>query len=235
MLEQNKVTSIKKLREPKNVQELRSFLGIINYCRDYIPNLATSIAPLTDLLKGETMRSKAKIIFSKGDKNAFAVIKGQINEDMKSIQPMIYEDFILTIDASEVRIRAILSQVIDGKERMISAFSKKLDKHQINYSITDKEPLALVKGVENYRHYLLGKKFLLKTDHKALAHLGKTKDLKGRMMRWALLLQEYVFDIQYILGEENIADRYSRIFFTEKQGDYKKAVTCKSEQKEIFR
>lgn len=93
---------------------------------------------------------------------------------------------------------------------MIGAFSKSLDACQKNYSVSDKELLAVVKGIENYRHYLLGKKFELRTDHKALEFMWKTKNTNSRILRWALKLADYDFTIKYIKGEENIADGLSR-------------------------
>ncbi|KAF9761364.1 Retrovirus-related Pol polyprotein from transposon [Nosema granulosis] len=107
---------------------------------------------------------------------------------------------------------AILSQIDKaGNERMISAYSKNYDRHQMNYSVTDKELLAVVKSIEHYRHYLLGKEFLLRTDHKALTYLWETKNPTSRLLRWAMKLQEYKFRIEYVKGEDNAADGYSRI------------------------
>ncbi|KAF9761553.1 Retrovirus-related Pol polyprotein from transposon 17.6 [Nosema granulosis] len=94
---------------------------------------------------------------------------------------------------------------------MIAAFSKTLDKAQKNYSVTDKELLGIVKGIEHFRHYLLGKQFTLRTDHKALAYMWETKNPCSRILRWSLKLQEYTFKVEYIKGETNIADGLSRI------------------------
>ncbi|KAF9762929.1 Retrovirus-related Pol polyprotein from transposon [Nosema granulosis] len=94
---------------------------------------------------------------------------------------------------------------------MISAFSKNFDKHQMNYSVTDKELLAVVKGINHYRHYLLGRPFTLRTDHKALTYLWECKNPTSRLLRWSMRLQEYSFKIEYVKGEDNIADGCSRI------------------------
>lgn len=115
-------------------------------------------------------------------------------------------------DASDIGMGAILAQQDkNGNERMISAFSKNFDKHQFNYSVTDKELLSVVKSIEHYRHYLLGTEFLLKTDHKALTYLWECKDPTTRLLRWPMKLQEYKFRIEYVKGEDNAADGYSRI------------------------
>ncbi|MGL5707245.1 MAG: reverse transcriptase domain-containing protein [Aeromonas sp.] len=206
-----KISTINNFTKPQNIQQLRSFLGLVNYCREYIPNLAALIAPLSDILKGESKRSQKVIKWNPTNIATFNKVKEVINKETSRIQPDFKKPFIVTTDASEVGIGAILSQKCNGTEKMICAFSKKLDKHQQNYSTTDKELLALVKGIENFRHYLLGGKFLLRTDHKALSYLQEAKDLKGRMQRWALSLQEYTFDIEYVQGDLNIADGYSRL------------------------
>ncbi|KAF9761189.1 Retrovirus-related Pol polyprotein from transposon [Nosema granulosis] len=89
---------------------------------------------------------------------------------------------------------------------MISTFSKTFDKCQSNYSVTDKELLGVIKGIENYRHYLLGRPFILRTDHKALVYLWNNKNSNCRILRWALKLQEYSFKIEHIKGTDNIED-----------------------------
>lgn len=94
---------------------------------------------------------------------------------------------------------------------MISAFSERLDSAQKNYTITERELLAIVKSCEHYKHYLLGCKFELKTDHKALSYLQTCKDPTSRLLRWALTLQQFDMDIQYIKGDDNVADCLSRI------------------------
>lgn len=100
------------------------------------------------------------------------------------MQPDFSRKFILTTDASDTAIGAIISQTQEnGHEMMIAAFSKKLDSTQINYSVTDKELLAVCKSVEHYRRYLIGRKFLLRTDHKAIEFIHKTKDINTRLLR----------------------------------------------------
>jgi hypothetical protein len=93
---------------------------------------------------------------------------------------------------------------------MIYSFSRKLESSQLNYSVTDKELLALVKGIEHFRHFLIGKEFTVETDHKALEYLWQSKDQNTRLLRWSLKLQEYSFVPKYIRGEENAADGLSR-------------------------
>ncbi|KAF9756156.1 Retrovirus-related Pol polyprotein from transposon 17.6, partial [Nosema granulosis] len=207
-----KIECIKQYPIPTTVKELRSFIGLVNYCREFIKNFASIAKPLFDLLKGETKRSVKKLTHTSATKQAFEKLKKEMTDQTARGQPDFSKEFILTTDASEHGIGAILAQKDEkGIEKMISAYSKIFDKHQINYSVTDKELLAVVKGIEHYRHYLLGKEFILKTDHKALTYLWTAKNPNTRLLRWALKLQEYKFKIQYIKGEVNASDGLSRI------------------------
>ncbi|KRH92187.1 putative LTR transposable element, partial [Pseudoloma neurophilia] len=154
---------------------------------------------------------------TKESKKAFINIKQIIASNLERAQPDLSKPFILTTDASECGIGAILSQKgDDGKERMISAFSKALEPAQKNYATTDKELLAIVKSVDHFRHYLLGKEFLLRTDHIALTFLHTCKNPTTRMLRWALRLQEYQFKVEYLSGPKNMADSLSRLYTVSK-------------------
>ncbi|KAF9758266.1 Retrovirus-related Pol polyprotein from transposon, partial [Nosema granulosis] len=207
-----KISCIKQYPLPETVRELRSFLGIANYCREFIVDFAGKTKCLYDLLKGETKRSVRRLNHTEETLDAFNMIRRSLTDSTSRAQPDFNREFILTTDASEIGMGAILSQIDErGQERMISAFSKNFDKHQRNYSVTDKELLAVVKSIEHYRHYLLGKEFLLKTDHKALTYLWKSKNPTSRLLKWAMKLQEYKFRVVYIKGEDNTADGYSRI------------------------
>ncbi|KAF9763004.1 Retrovirus-related Pol polyprotein from transposon [Nosema granulosis] len=207
-----KVKCIKNYPRPNTVKELRSFIGLLNYCREFIKDFASKAKPLFDMLKGETKRSIRKLNHTNDTKNAFEILRAEMTENTSRKQPDFSLEFILITDASEHGIGAILAQKgIDGKEEMISAYSKNFDKHQANYSVTDKELLAVVKGIEHFRHYLLGKEFILRTDHKALTYLWTAKNPTTRLLRWALKLQEYKFKVQYIKGEDNASDGLSRI------------------------
>ncbi|KAF9760761.1 Retrovirus-related Pol polyprotein from transposon 17.6 [Nosema granulosis] len=120
------------------------------------------------------------------------------------------------------------------RENMTSDFSKNFDKHQMNYSVTDKELLAVVKGVEHYRHYLLGKEFTLKTDHKSLTYLWETKNPTSRLLRWAMKLQEFKFKIEYIKGEDNASDGFSRISAIRRQKPCNRAELTEEETGNIL-
>ncbi|MGL5708406.1 MAG: reverse transcriptase family protein, partial [Aeromonas sp.] len=160
-----KLEAINKYLEPKTIKELRSFLGLANFCREFVKEFALLAEPLFKLLKGTKKSSNHKIDFTECESKAFIELKRRIVTSHTRNQPDMEKPFVLTTDASEKGIGAILSQRGKNNENItISAFSKTLDKCQQNYSTTDKELLAIIKGVEHYRHYLLGREFTLNTD-----------------------------------------------------------------------
>ncbi len=121
-------------------------------------------------------------------------------------------EFILTTDASDYGIGGVLSQIFDNNvERPIQYLSRTLSHHEKNYATTHKEALAIVWCVEQCRHYLMGSKFIIRTDHNALKWLMTVKDQNSKLMRWALSLMEYEFEIKHIKGKTNVvADALSR-------------------------
>ena len=206
-----RIKTILECKPPITLKDLRSFLGLANFCGQFIPHYATKIAPLTELLKGEKQSSQKEIDWSEEANMAFESIKLEIANITERGQPDLSKEFILTTDASNTALGAVLTQFDgDGNERLLSCYSKKFDKAQSNYSTTDKELVAVMLGIEHYKHYLLGKHFTLKTDHKALEHMQTASNDNSRILRIALKLQNYQFTPIYIKGETNVADFLSR-------------------------
>jgi hypothetical protein len=120
-------------------------------------------------------------------------------------------EFILDTDASASCLGAVLSQVQNNEERVICYGSKTMNRAQTRYCTTDRELLAVRYFVEYYRHYLIGRKFLIRTDHRALTWLLSLKNPKSRVARWIEILASYVFEIQYRPGKNHAnADGLSR-------------------------
>lgn len=206
-----RIEIIKKLKIPRDKKELQSFLGLINYCRKFIKDLSKIAAPLFGLLKDEIKKEIFMKRINEPDIiSSFNKIKEEISKDVVLSIPNKNGLFILTTDASKAGIGAVLSQVQNGKEKIISFYSSGLSDIEKKYGITELELLAVIKSIKHFKHYLLNRKFKLRTDHKALVYLTKYKDNNSRLFRWSLMLQEFEFSIEYIKGIDNSADVLSR-------------------------
>lgn len=204
-----KINALNTLRVPNTTRRLRSFLGLTNYYRRFIPNYATIAVPLYNLLKKDV-----RFKWTQECQEALnALIRG-INEDAVLAFPKYEKQFHLTTDASKVGIGAVLSQEDEGgRERPISFISRKLNRAETNYSTTEQECLAIVWAISELGHYLVGKRFVVFTDHMPLVWLRKNFETSSRFHRWQTRLQEYMFDIRYKPGKENyVADELSRNF-----------------------
>ena len=142
---------------------------------------------------------------------SFEKLKQALCEAPVLSYPMNDGEFILDCDASDSGIGGVLSQVQHGEEKPVCYASKKLDKQQKRYCVTRRELLAAVTFIHQFRHYLLGKKFLLRTDHNSLRWLFSFKDPQGQMARWLEVLAQYNFKIVHREGKKHAnADSLSR-------------------------
>jgi hypothetical protein len=118
----------------------------------------------------------------------------------------------LDTDASNDAIGAVLSQIQEGQEKVIACGSRTLTKVERNYCVTRKEMLALVYFIKHFKHYLLGREFILRTDHGSLVWLHRFKEPDGQIARWLQQLASFNFQIQHRPGKRHgNADRLSRM------------------------
>ncbi|GFW36209.1 retrovirus-related Pol polyprotein from transposon 17.6 [Trichonephila clavipes] len=182
-----------------DVHQLGSFLGLCTYYRKFVKNFSTIAKPLHKLTE-----AKQKFIWTDDCNNAFNKLKDALTSAPILAYPKIGKQFILDTDASHESIEDVLSQEIDGHERVIAYFSKRLSKPERNYCVTRKELLAIVKAVEHFHHYLYGRRFLLRTDQASLTWLLN-------FARWIQRLQKYEVEIHYRKGSvHEKADALSR-------------------------
>ncbi|KFM56688.1 Retrovirus-related Pol polyprotein from transposon 412, partial [Stegodyphus mimosarum] len=201
-----KVSAVKDWRRPENVHQLRSFLGLCTYYRRFVKDFSSIARPLHKLTE-----SKQKFVWTKECENAFKNLKEALTSAPILTYPQLDRPFILDTDASNESVGAVLSQEIEGQERVVAYWSKCLSKPERNYCVTRKELLAIVKAVEHFHHYLYGRKFLLRTDHASLAWLLNFKNPEGQIARWIQRLQEYDITIRHRKGQSHgNADALSR-------------------------
>ena len=194
----SKVEAIVKAPPPANVQQLRSFLGLINYYGKFIPNLSTLLHPLNSLLQ-----SNKKWCWSTECSKAFQNAKKQLTSAcvLTHFNPNL--PIALAADASAYGVGAVISHIFsDGSERPIAFASHTLTSAEKNYAQLEKEALALIFGVKRFHRYLYGCNFTLITDHKPLVTImGPKKGIPSLaaacLQRWAILLSAYDYTIQY--------------------------------------
>ncbi|KAE8553813.1 hypothetical protein EYB25_002351 [Talaromyces marneffei] len=204
-----KVQAIRDWPTPKNVKELQSFIGLINYYRRYIEGYAKIMEPMFRLLKKDTPHE-----WGKDQEKAFEEAKLRITTALILAQHDPELPTTMETDASDFVIGATMTQPgPDGKQRPTAYYSRKLIDAELNYEIHDKELLAIVNALRHWRVYLEGAKFLVRiiTDHKNLTYFTTTKVLTRRQARWSELLGNYWFTIEHCKGKDNErADALSR-------------------------
>jgi len=204
-----KIDKVVKAPRPTTKKQLRSFLGLTGYYRNYIPNYAAIAVPLTDLTrKGQPNQVR----WEEPQEKAYSTLKRLIASKPILKLPDLKKPFILRTDASDYGVGAVLMQDHDGHLFPVSYASKKLTDRERAYATVEKECFAVVWALKKFMVYLYGKEFILQTDHQPLAYLKKAKLNNSRIMRWAMYLQGYKFKIQVIKGSDNIgADYLSRV------------------------
>src|SRR5699024_7562044 len=183
--------------QPKDKHQLRSFIGAANYLRSFIPSFADTIAPLTSLLS-----TKTAFKWSETENNAFNKVKeAVVNISFLSL-PNPSKPFVIFCDASDIGVVADLAQTANNSTPFhdIQFASKGLNDCQKRWSVSVREVYAIVWACESFERYIKGIPTLVYTDHKNLSWLHSST--KGKLLRWALRLQEFDIDIRYIRGSE---------------------------------
>ena len=193
-----KLQAILQAPSPRNVQELWSFLGLVNYYSKFIPNLATVLHPLNQLL-----RQNCRWRWDQPCSSAFAAAKQQL----ASSSVLTHYNPALPIrmagDASAYGIGAVISHIMpDRSERPIAFASRTLSSSERNYAQVEEEALPLVFGVKRFQNYLYGRTFTLVTDHRPLTTIfGQKKGIPAlaaaRLQRWAIILSAYQYNIEF--------------------------------------
>ncbi|OMH80180.1 Retrovirus-related Pol polyprotein from transposon [Zancudomyces culisetae] len=202
----SKISAMMETKEPTSVKELQAFLGLTGYYRKFVVGYATTVAPLLKLLKKNCVWS-----WTEECSGAVKELKDKLCEAPTLSHPDWNREFIVTTDASVQGVGAILSQQFQEGERPISYVSRITNQHEKNYSVSHLEGLAVIWAVSKFKYYLYGKHFVIRKDHKSLIQLFNSKDITGRVARWAMILRNYDYTIVHIKGKSNPADALSRL------------------------
>ncbi|XP_053698952.1 uncharacterized protein K02A2.6-like [Sabethes cyaneus] len=208
-----KVDAIQEMPRPRNRDEVRAFVGLVNYYGRFLVDLSTNIYPINNLLK-----NSVPFEWNKACEEAFRWVKKDIQSDKILVHYDPRLPLILATDASPYGVGAVLShQYSDGSEKPIQYASKTLNKTQQNYSQIDKEAYAIVFGIQKFYQYLYGHRFILITDNKPLSRiLSPEKGLPVlsalRMQHYAVFLASFDYEIRFRTSKESAnADCMSRL------------------------
>ena len=201
-MDPDKIQAITEWPVPKDISDVRSFMGITGYYRRFIEGFSKIAYPITSL-------QKKGIKFDWTDKcqESFEKLKYLLTTApiLKIADPD--KDFLVCTNASGEGLGGVLTQ-----ENCVIAYkSRKLKQHERNYATHDLELAAIIHALKMWRHYLIGRKFVLMSDNISLKYLFDQQNLNARQARWLAFLSEYEFEIKHIKGKENkVADALSR-------------------------
>ena len=197
-----KIEAVVNWKPPKNVSEVRSFLGLVGYYRQFVEEFSKIAAPLTKLT-----RKDVKYDWVDACQQSFEELKGRLTSAPVLSLPNGRDGFVVYSDASRQGLGCVLMQ----NDRVITYASRQLKKHEENYPTHDLELAAVVFALKIWRHYLYGVPCKIFTDHKSLQYIFTQKELNLRQRRWLELIKDYDCTIEYHLGKANVvADALSR-------------------------
>ena len=197
-----KIEVVVEWKPPRNVTEVRSFLGLAGYYRRFVKGFSMIAAPMTRLLQ-----KNVKYEWSEKCQGSFEKLKAFLTEAPVLTQPTCGKEYVIYSDASLNGLGCVLMQ--DGK--VVAYASRQLKPHEKNYPTHDLELAAIVFALKIWRHYLYGEKCFIYTDHKSLKYLPSQRELNLRQRRWMELIKDYDCVIDYHPGKANVvADALSR-------------------------
>jgi hypothetical protein len=190
----DKIRSIMEWPTPKDVSYIRSFMGLVGYYRRFIKGFSRIGCPITALQKKGT-----KFLWTQQCEERFQTLKHLLTHApmLKITNPEA--DFLVCTVSCKEGLGGVLMQ--EGK--VICYESRKLNEHEVNYVTHDLELATIMHALKMWRYYLLGRKFVLMTDHCGLRYLFDQPKLNARQARWMALLSEFNFEIKHIKGKEN--------------------------------
>jgi hypothetical protein len=204
-----KINTVLDFPQPVVLTQLRSFLGLTNYFRDFVPNHSNVVSPLHHMID-HAAKKQSKLVWTEVGIKAYNDIK-----DLISKSPLLYfindtAPIVLMTDASDYGVGGYLYQMVDDKEQLVALVSKSLTETQMKWSVIQKEAFAIAFCCKSLDALLRDRKFTIKTDHKNLTFMKE--DSNPMVQRWYTALQELDYELKYVPGDQNtIADAMSRL------------------------
>ena len=204
------IKAIVNYAKPTSVDEVRSFLGLAGYYRRFIPHFGSIAKPLTRKTHKDVINEPFN--WTNEDQKAFDKLRTCLITPPILAYPDFSKDFLLFTDASNYGVGAVLSQTQNEKEVVIAYASRQLKQPELKYATIEKEALAVVFAIKQFKQYLTDRPFLVISDHRPLQWLENQKDNNGRLGRWAVTLSSLNYRIVYRPGKmHQNADSLSRL------------------------
>lgn len=210
----DKVAAMVNYPRPTTTTEIKRFIGMCSWYRRFISHFSSLVSPINDLLKGK--KKKEGIEWTTEAEKSFIKIKEALVSAPILCSPDFTKPFVIQSDASDVGVGGVLTQNLDGEEKVIAFASRSLTRAERIQPITQRECLAVIFCIEKFRPFVEGTRFTVITDHFSLIWLNNLKDPTGKLARWAVKLQQYSFDLVHRKGKLNVVpDALSRIVHPE--------------------
>ena len=204
--------AVQKSLPPRDISELRSFLGLCNVYRRFVPNFSRVATPLNKKMKKDMPTKWGDL--TDDETKAFNELKTKLTSPPVLALPRLGHQYTVETDACATQVGCVLLQDQPGEKypKPIGYWSRTLTAAEKNYDTTQRECLAVVWAVLTLRPYLEGTRFTIRTDHLALKWLMNLSDASGRLQRWRLRLQPFEYDIVHRPGvKHQAADALSRL------------------------
>src|SRR5258708_30221449 len=205
-MDPEKISEVVNWSPPRNIHEVRQFLRLCTYYRRYVKDFSSHASPLHELT-----RKDEPFDWNARRQQAFEHMKHCLTTAPVLAMSQDEGQYVLDVDASNWAAGAVLQQQQNGVLRVIAYSSRMFNDCELKYCITRKELAAMIFGLKQFRQYLLGRKFLVRSDHAALQYLRSAKELIGQQARWLDLIEEFTFELQHRAGlKHGNADSLSR-------------------------
>lgn len=210
----SKVAVIKNFSQPETVDQLKRFLGMLNYYRRFLPHAAKTQVPLLECTKGNKKKDKTLINWTPERLQSFTNCKEELANATLLAHPSANARLCLMVDASDYAIGGVVNQFKNRRWEPLAFFSKRLSPAETKYSTYDRELKAIYASIRHFQNILEARNFTIFTDHKPLvfAFFQRNEKASPRQLRHLDYIGQFSTDIQHISGKDNIvADTLSRV------------------------
>lgn len=198
---------VREWAPPRDIKAIRMFLGLTGFYRKFVPKYAEKASPLTNLLK-----ANHAFEWTKECQKAFESLRDHLCSDPVLCLPDWRKHFLVTTDAGNKSLGAVLQQDHGKGLQPVRFWSRKMNDAETRYAVQEQELLAIIDILKNWRHYFYGRNFTIETDHESLKWFFAKEKLNPRQCRWQMQVAIFTFNVKYLEGRRNVvADGLTRL------------------------